>query len=143
MNIDLVALSVGTATLEILLDWWSWLIWTWLTVAVTVDFDNIKSVSNLSANSIALFEGDIDSSITFDYLPVDAADTSNVSIISDDPNIADAALSDLWNGVMEVDINALSAWTATLDIQLDWVSTWLTVTVTVDIDNIKFLYVID
>ena len=133
MNIELDALSIGTATLEIMLDW----VWTWLTVAVTVDFDNIKSVSNLSANSIALFEGDSDSSITFDYLPVDAADTSNVSIISDDPNIADAALSDLWNGVMEVDINALSAWTATLDIQLDWVSTWLTVTVTVDIDNIK------
>ena len=100
-----------------------------LSLSVTVNPYVVTSVSNLSASSITLETGQQDDSITFEYSPADA-DVSNITIVSTDDSIAAATLRDEGDGEMVVDIDTNADWTATLDIQLDGVSTWLTITVT-------------
>ena len=91
----------------------------------------ITSVSNLSANSVSIVEGQQDSTITFDYLPVDANDDSTVTFVYSDDTVtsADITWGGTWTATLTIDWLAVG--TSRISIYVGWVDSGLYIDVTV------------
>lgn len=91
----------------------------------------VESISNLSETSVTVNEYDT-VVITADYLPVNATSVSNVSFVPTVDDIANCYIINLNEGQFEIVIDWENAWSTQFDIQIDGVSTGLTIDVTVN-----------
>ena len=118
---DIIIMWANTSTLNV------------VPVSVTAHQSTpISSLSNLSASSVSVAAWDMDSSITIDYLPVDADDDTNVEFIPVDDSIAAASFVGMvqpWTATIGVEW--LSAGSTRINIYLDNVDTGLYIDVTV------------
>lgn len=92
----------------------------------------VSSISNLSSTSVNVAQGS-STSITADYLPVDAEDFTNITFVPTVDNIATASVQSASAGTLTIWINGSAVGTTQLAIYINGTDTGLTIDVTVTV----------
>lgn len=146
--------SVATATIVKDSDWaghievtgvvdWSCSIELWIwgqartSMGVSVVSTPVEQISNLSSSSVTV-QARTSTTITADYLPVDADNFSNITFVPTVAGIATASVQSANSWTLTIAIKWVAIWTTQFDIQIDGVSTGLTIDVTVQWFTVTF-----